>query len=69
MVIGLVVLVVCAAIALSTSGLWILGLFAGVILAVRGLMMRSDARAGLRDIDAAAGTLPSAKVRRAQVVP
>ncbi len=63
-VIGVLVLGGCAGIALATSGVWIIGLFGGVILALRGLMSRADARAALRDIDDAAGTLPNARVQR-----
>ena len=66
--IGLLALLLCGAIALTMSGMWTLGLFGGVMLAVRGLMMRADARAGLREIDSATGTLPSARLRRAPLL-
>ena len=64
-VIGFVVLAACAGIAIATSGTWLVGLIGGVMLGVRGLMRRADARAALRNIDAAAGTLPRATARRA----
>jgi hypothetical protein len=62
LVIGVVVLGACVGIAIATSGTWLLGLVGGVVVALRGLMLRADAKAELRDVDAAAGVLPRATI-------
>lgn len=62
--IGATILLVCAAITIATSGLWIIGAMASVAVLVRGFVIRADARAHLRDIRGATGALPSAKIIR-----
>jgi hypothetical protein len=62
---GATVLLVCTLIIMiATSGMWIIGAFVGVTLVIRGFLTRADARSQLRDIEMAAGALPSAKVIR-----
>jgi hypothetical protein len=61
---GTTALLVCTGITIATSGIWIIGAFCGVTLIARGFATRADARWQLRDIQAAARALPSAKVVR-----
>lgn len=61
---GATTLLVCTAIAIATSFLWLFGAFGGVGLVVRGFLARADARAQLHEIRTAAGALPTAKVIR-----
>lgn len=61
---GATALLVCTVIMIATSGLWIIGVGAGVIFIVRGLLTRADACAQLTGIERAAGALPSARVVR-----
>ena len=60
---GATVLSVSTAIVIATSGMWLIGAFAGVGLVARGITTRGDARARLRDVRTAAGTLPRAEIR------
>ena len=62
--VGTLVVGACVAIMMTTSMMWILGLIGGVVLMLRGLMTRADARSALRSINKAVGELPSAKVHR-----
>ena len=61
---GTVLLAACIGITIVTSGTWVVFSFGGLLLAFRGLMIRTDARATVRAIDGATGELPSAKVQR-----
>ena len=61
---GATALLVCTGIMIATSGMWLIGVFGGVMLVVRGFVTRADARAQLRDVRAEAGMLPGARVVR-----
>jgi hypothetical protein len=64
-VMGLLLLIVSAAVALTTSsGTWIVWLVGGMTLGLRGLMMRASARSALTKIDEAGGTIPIARLLR-----
>jgi hypothetical protein len=58
------ILAVCVGIAIATRGTWVVMAFVGLGLGLRSQMVRADAKASLRDIDKATGTLPSAKLVR-----
>ena len=59
---GAALLGVSVVISIASSGKWIVFSVGGVMLVVRGFLRRADARAALRQIDAAAGSLPPAKI-------